>query len=325
MKDQFNPKPWARNPHLQSIFASLRIRTLGRNPMTEAARTVIIDGGDGVRLLGYHSPRYNDSKKGMILLVHGWEGSADSTYILHTGRYLHAAGFDIMRLNLRDHGASHHLNSGLFHGALIDETWSAVSHIAADIKGMPLCIVGFSLGGNFALRIALKQSEHPLNNLRHVIAVSPLLDPYTTTRALDNGFPLYKYYFLKKWKSSLKKKQAFFPHLYDFDEILDAKSLMELTDLVIRRYSAFHDYRDYFRRYTLLGDVFSDLSMPVTIFTAMDDPMIPVTDFFGLKGNNCLELSIQPRGGHCGFLDPFPFGCWYEKKIHDICSRYENF
>ncbi|MEA3471266.1 MAG: alpha/beta fold hydrolase, partial [Thermodesulfobacteriota bacterium] len=199
MEKTFNPKPLLRNPHLQSMLASLGIRSLGKNDMVKFARQMIIDGGGGVRLLGFHSTQPNNGSRGFILLLHGWEGSVNSTYMLHTGRYLFDMGYDIFRLNLRDHGESHHLNQGLFHGALTEEVVKAAENISTLSRRKPFYIIGFSLGGNFALRIAL----NPFDKLNHVICVSPLLDPYKTTLTIDGGpFP-YRYYFLRKWKRSL--------------------------------------------------------------------------------------------------------------------------
>jgi hypothetical protein len=34
-----------------------------------------------------------------------------------------------------------------------------------------------------------------------------------------------------------------------------------------------------------------------------------------------LNIMIQKFGGHCGFLNFFPFDCWYEEKIGHILSR----
>jgi len=321
MEETFTPKPWARNCHIQSICASLKVRARGPNPMADRAREVIIDGGDGVRLLGFHST-HGTGGKGLILLIHGWEGSADSTYILHTGRYLYARGYDIFRLNLRDHGSSHHLNEGIFHGGLIDEVFSAARTIAGRAGERPCAIVGFSLGGNFALRIALRHSRTPIENLRQVIAISTILDPLQSTRLIDSSLSIYRNYFLKKWKRSLAIKERLFPHIYDFTDIMKMKTVMDMTDGIIERYSPFPNHRDYFSTYTLRREDFADLSVPVTVIVSRDDPFIAVEDFYALEGTKNLHLSIQRYGGHCGFIDPFPRGCWFEGEIERIMKRY---
>ena len=324
MKETFKPKPWARNSHVQSIFASLRFRTMGNNPMVRCSRKIILDGGNGVRLLGFHSAHEKHSGKGLILLLHGWEGSSDSTYILHTGNYLFEKGYDIFRLNMRDHGRSHHLNEGLFHGGLIDEIFNATCEAAELSREKPFAVIGFSLGGNFALRVALRHGEKPIRNLRHIIAISAILDPLRSTRLIDNSLFIYRHYFLKKWKRSLVIKQGVFPDSYDFTDMLKMKTLMEMTDGIIGKYSHFRNHREYFNFYTLRGQSLENLSVPLSLIISRDDPFIPVNDFYELKGNGNLDLSVQPYGGHCGFLDPFPFGCWYEREIERIMEQYTS-
>lgn len=313
MEQTFHPNIFIRNPHIQSIGASLKIRAAGRNGMIQAARQMIIDGGEGVRLMGFHSAQRNNDSRGLILLLHGWEGSIDSTYMLHTGRYFFDKGYDIFRLNLRDHGESHHLNEGLFHGARIKEVAKAAEHISTFSRRKPFYIIGFSLGGNFALRIALK----PFDTLNHVLCVSPVLDPYKTTLTIDRGpFP-YRYYFLRKWKRSLRKKERLFPQRYNFEKTYTMDTLMKITDYFVTNYSDFKSCRDYFSRYTLLDDTFSDLSLPVTIYAASDDPVIPVTDYKSLNTNHNMHISLQPYGGHCGFIDTLISGTWYERRINE--------
>jgi predicted alpha/beta-fold hydrolase len=291
MEDQFQPSSWARNAHLQTIFGSLRLRLLGRNPMRDASREVLVPAGNGTRLLGYHSRQTDRPAKGQIILLHGWEGSADSTYVMSTGRTLYRQGYDIFRLNLKDHGGSHHLNQSLFHGALTEETAQAIDHICRLAPERSSDLIGFSLGGNFALRIALRQSAVPIRNLRQVFAISPALDPYKSTLAIDTGPSVYRLYYVNKWKRSLRKKQRSFPDLYQFNALLHHRTCMGLT---------------------------------VTIMTAQDDPVVSADDFQKLPAAGRLHLSLQRYGGHCGFLDPFPWGCWYERTIARILAQNEE-
>ena len=319
-EDHFKPQPWAKNPHLQTVFGSLRIRAWGENPMLASALEVVLEAGKGVRLLGYHSQQPGKESCPLVLLIHGWEGSSESTYMLSTGRYLFSKGCDVFRLNLRDHGKSHHLNEGLFHGARIEEVFHAARRVSSLARG-PFFIAGFSLGGNFALRVALRASESAIPNLREIICISPSLDPHKATVAIDES--PYRHYFLRKWKRSLLKKQALFPRQYDFTGTLKLQTCMEMTESVMKYYPEFPTYRDYFRQYTLTGEALSALSVPVTTVSAEDDPIICARDMRDVRANGYLRRLIQSHGGHCGFLEPFPFGCWYERKIMNLIAGYE--
>ena len=198
----------------------------------------------------------------------------------------------------------------------------AVKYIAARENDKPFFLMGFSLGGNYALRIALRQATDAIPNLCHVMAVSPALDPLKATLSIDSISPIYKYYFLSKWKKSLRKKQSLFPHRYDFRALMRHTTCMGLTEAIMPYYPEFPDYRSYFRRYTLLEGTFTGLTVPVTIIAAQDDPVVPVTDFYSLTPSPRLTLHIHRHGGHCGFLEAFPFSAWHEKKAYQIFRKH---
>ncbi len=317
-ENNFQPFFLFRSPHFQSIMASSRLRLGWKNEMKKNSREVILRTSGGSRLLSFlsHHPR----QRGMVIFLHGWEGSSSSVYILESANYFYRRGFTVGRLNLRDHGDSHHLNEGLFHGALLQETFEGVEHLSAFSAGMPIYLVGFSLGGNFALRIAMRHGVKPIANLKHVFAVSPPLDPYKTTLAIDNGYAFYRKYFLKKWKRSLLKKQRFFPQKYDFSKMLKADTCIELTEMMMPYVPELTTYRDYFKLYTLGNDALQNLNIPVRIFIAEDDPVIPHDDYLKLEDNRYLRVSRQKFGGHCGFLNFFPVRCWYNQVIAEIIA-----
>ena len=63
----------------------------------------------------------------------------------------------MFRLNFRDHGETHHLNRAMFHSCRIDEVVGArETESRQRFTARPFVIGGFSLGGNFALRVALR-------------------------------------------------------------------------------------------------------------------------------------------------------------------------
>jgi hypothetical protein len=309
----FKPSAFIRNRHLQSILASSRLRNLGKNSLLSKSQELIITTSGGARLLSFLSSQANP--KGLIIMMHGWEGSSSSAYVVAAGKYFFDLGFSVCRLNLRDHGDSHHLNEGLFHGALTEETFEAISQLALRTENSPVYIIGFSLGANFALRMGRQHAHQPVRGLKHIFAISPPLDPYKTTLAIDNGLFFYRQYFLKKWKRSLLKKQQLYPHRYDFGKILQAKTCMDLTEAIMPYYPDYPSSRDYFHLYTLDNEFFQNFNLPVSIFIADDDPVIPLEDFRNLQENKYFQIYRQKFGGHCGFLDLFPFHCWLQEKI----------
>src|SRR5690606_29755850 len=186
----YAPPRWLRSPHLQTVLASSPWRR--RRAAAVLARTGavtsehLLDGGDGVRLHGLHSAIPGTAARGLALLLHGWEGSAESSYMRLAAAQLLERGFEVFRLNFRDHGDTHHLNPDIFHSCRIDEVVHAARDVAARFGPRPLVLAGYSLGGNFALRVALRAPAAGLP-LARVAAVCPVLDPAGTMARMEQG------------------------------------------------------------------------------------------------------------------------------------------
>jgi len=215
----FDPPRWLRNPHLQSIVPACRCadRRSGSAARTllEASVAEVIDCGDDVRLLAYRAtqaalagPRRAASS---CCCMAGKAARTRST----CSRWAAAARPRLRRAEAQPagHGDSHHLNPGIFHSCRIAEVVGAVQRLQALAPQQRLSLVGFSLGGNFCLRVA----PSGRGGIRHRAdrAVCPVLDPEHTLMQLERGFALYRRYFIWKWRRSLRRKQAAWPQLYD--------------------------------------------------------------------------------------------------------------
>lgn len=303
----FRP-PWPlRSGHIQTMLSSSGIRRflLPRSARTvlQDAQAVVVDGGAGVRLTGaYTAQRTASSTRGLAVLFHGWEGSIDSTYVLQTGSRLLADGWDVFRLNFRDHGDSYPLNEALFHSCRIDEVVQAMVDIARRWPARPMCLAGFSLGGNFALRVALQTSRVGIP-LSYVLAVCPIIDPSAGLYALEKGSSwLYQAYFMHKWRRSLQAKQKAFPEHHYFEMAELRKDLRGLTAAMVLRHTDFKSLQQYLDGYSVAGATLQALQIPACILTARDDPVIPVSGFHALQLPPGVELDVAPWGGHCGFI-----------------------
>ncbi|HEX6833962.1 MAG TPA: alpha/beta fold hydrolase [Rudaea sp.] len=315
----FRPHPFLRNPHVQSVLASSGLRRLlfrRRRALLERDSTEhLLDCGNGVRLQGFHTRQtVLPHARALVILLHGWEGSAQSSYILHTGSRLLAEGCDVFRLNFRDHGDTHHLNPDLFHSCRIDEVVGAVREIARRFPERPLAIGGFSLGGNFALRVGLRAPAAQIP-LAWVFAVCPVISPRSGLYSIETAPWFYERYFLHKWRGSLRRKQAAFPQraLFSPDELRG--NLRDLTRSLVLRHTDFGSLENYLDGYSIAGDALAALTIPATILTAEDDPVIPVAEFRELKLAASTQLTIVPHGGHCGFIRDLSLRSWSEEFI----------
>ena len=285
-------------------------------PMIGASRQLVLDCGDGARLMGWFSePAAGASpSQRLAVLLHGWEGSSESLYVLSVAQLLHERGFAVLRLNLRDHGGSHGLNEGLFHSCRIAEVVGAVARLQALYPAARLSLAGFSLGGNFVLRVGARADAAGIR-IERIVAVCPVLEPATTIAALESGPAMYRQYFLFKWRRSLRLKQAAWPAAYDFGELLGERSLTAMTERMVLKYTDFPDLGSYLRGYAITGDALASLTTPTRIITSHDDPMILPRDLDRIARPAALELSITRRGGHCGYMDGLVGPSWIDRAI----------
>jgi predicted alpha/beta-fold hydrolase len=316
----FRPPLLMRHHMVQTILASLKFRKRGPNPMVEAGEELILECEDGVRLKGCYSR--HPENKALVIFLHGWEGSQESTYVVTAGRRVYERGASVFRLNYRDHGDTHDLNEGLFYSTLFNEVFDAVKQAAKLGEGAPVYIVGFSLGGNFALRIARSLRDLTLPNLKHIFAISPVIDPWSAAPLVDLN-PLYQHYFLKKWTRSLKKKQKLYPHLYDFKFILSQRTVLGITEKLLPAYSDFPNMKAYFDSYRVDKWDLENCPVPISLITAADDGMIPVENVLGLKLNHRARRIIHPHGGHNGFFQSLNGPTWYDDYIETVMEEPE--
>lgn len=312
----FRPPRGLRNPHVQSLLASSPLRRWlyrDRHRFVHAhSSEQLLDCGQDIRLQGFYSRQVARAQaRGLVVLLHGWEGSAQSGYMLSVAYSLLHQGYDVFRLNFRDHGHTHHLNRDIFHSCRIEEVVAAVRQVALGHPHERLFVAGFSLGGNFALRVGLAAPQAGVA-IEKIIAVCPAIRPHGILDALERGARVYHDHFMAKWRASLRRKQELFPDVHAFDDRFLNLSMRALTTELVTRYTEFDSLDAYLDGYSLHGDRLSQLRIPTAILTAADDPIVPVDDFHQLRLPAHVQLDIAPYGGHCGFLQDWSLRSYTE-------------
>lgn len=321
-KPHFTPSWLIRHTQVQSVLATKGPRKrlwLKRGSQMEAVQQWhVLDCGDGVLLTGMHS-RQPEGKtpNGLVVMIHGWEGSHESVYLYSMACALYQAGFNIFRLNLRDHGGSHALNREMFHSARINEVLGGVRAVLALDDTRPLYVIGFSLGGNFSLRVGLlgpAQGVVPALS----IGISPSINPGATVRAIDTGPRLFKMYFMDKWRKTLDAKKAAWPDM-DLGPLYQFKSLWDTTRYFAENHTGHPTVESYLASYTLTPEQLMASPSPLAIITAQDDNVIPFEDFAGLAPRGSVAAYLPTaHGGHCGFIENLKMSSWAETRVLEL-------
>jgi predicted alpha/beta-fold hydrolase len=88
-----------------------------------------------------------------------------------------------------------------------------------------------------------------------------------------------------------------------------------MTERMVLKYTDFPDLATYLRGYALTDGVLEPLEAPARVFTSEDDPMIHAHDLARIARPASLEVTVTPRGGHCGYMDSLGGPSWIDRRI----------
>ena len=304
--EPFDPPFGLKNPHTQTIFSSMGRKFFKAKwqPAFVARAQVREISVASVKLVVHTNfQNITSNQTPLIMMIPGWLGNVESTYVLSGAHSLWQAGFNVVRINLRDHGDTAHLNSGLFHSALVNEVVALVKALKEEFPQAPAGLIGYSMGGNFALRIAKQIPELT------TLAVCPALSPEETMLKISGNI-IYEQYFMRKWRALLSKKQTAFPQLYNFQDAMNLSSITSLTDYFVKYHTEYTNTDDYFAAYDLSNGALQGVT--AKILAAGDDPIIPAKHYANLPDS--ISLDWVNHGGHGAFLENWQFESW--------CDRY---
>jgi predicted alpha/beta-fold hydrolase len=262
-----------------------------------------------------------------LLLVHGLEGSSESTYMLGTAAKAYRAGFNALRLNIRTCGGTQHLAPTLYHSGLSSDLRAVIEELIARDRLPEIYLAGFSLGGNQSLKLAGELGADAPPELRGVAAVSPSIDLAASAeeiRRRDNW--LYNRRFLASLSRRMRHAQRLYPERYGTERPPRARSIREFDELFTAPHCGFRDADDYYARSSSLQFIPS-IRTPTLVVHAEDDPFIPFAPFRhpALRDNPHVVFLAPRHGGHVGFLadrpapgDPDRF--WAENRVVEFFS-----
>ncbi len=296
--DAFQPGRGLRNPHVQTVLSSMGRKLIPSKPQQffhAAAQREIIDV-HGVKLAV--DLNLQDGAP-LIMLIPGWLGSSQSSYARSCATVLAKNGFSTARINLRDHGDTAHLNQGMFNSAMIQEVVDLITLLRTRYGSAGSGLMGYSLGGNFALRVAKALPDLP------TLAICPAIEPGSTMYRID-GSSVYQRYFINKWRAVWRDKQKAFPDDYNFTDALSLNTVSALTDYFVRYHSDFASTVEYFQAYDLSAQALQGVH--AHILAAADDPIIPAAQYANLPAD--IVVHLTRHGGHGAYLDSWRLSSW---------------
>jgi hypothetical protein len=275
-----------------------------------------VSGGD--QLAASLHARARLGERALVVLIHGLTGCEDSIYVRTSARYWLSQGHPVLRLNLRGSQPSRARCRGHYHGGRSEDPRAALEALlererAAARQG--LVLVGYSLGGNTLVKL-LGEIGGQLP-VRAAGTVSAPIDLEATSQRFHQ--PRNALY--RRWLLRLMKREATAPPAEltgaERRAIAEAGTVREFDDRFIAPRFGFASAADYYRRSS--GERFlSDVSVPLALLHADDDPWIPdaAYDRAAAMSNPNLRVVVTRGGGHVGFHDRGDLQPWHDRALH---------
>jgi predicted alpha/beta-fold hydrolase len=238
----------------------------------------------------------------LLVLLHGLEGSSSSHYALAFGHWAQRAGWGYAVPHWRGCSGELNLAPRAYHSGDHEEVAWLLQRLRAR-AGVPLRVVGISLGGNALLRWAAEAGGSAGALVHAVAAVCAPLDLAAGGRAIGRGFNrlVYTRMFLRTMKPKALAKLAQHPGLFERAALLAARTLYEFDNAFTAPLHGFRDTDDYWARASAKPHL-ARIRVPALALNARNDPFVPV-DSLPQTGHVGDHVTVwQPaHGGHVGF------------------------
>ncbi len=326
-------RPLLRSGHLQTLAGNFLPRKL---VLPEPERLLVeVEGplsgyGPSYVLCHCHwQPEEVRAKRLTLILVHGLEGSSSSQYMIgNTARAL-AAGFNVVRMNMRSCGGTDEICPTIYHSGRSGDVAAVFSRIIEEQKLEAIALVGYSMGGNLVLKFAGEVAAAPPPQLKAVIGVSPLMDLAVSSAALhERQNRMYEWHFLRNMIARVRRRMELYPAIYSGAEIEKIRSMRLFDEHIVARYGGFADAGDYYESVASSHFVHR-FSVPMLILHSFDDPFIrllPTTREALIANPNVTFIETQ-RGGHCAFLEAAKNGYdgrWAERTLMGFLQAHAS-
>ena len=266
----------------------------------------------------------NRAEHPTLIAWHGMEGSSASAYMLSTAEKAFREGFNVVRVNIRNCGATEHLSPTLYHGGMSGDLRAVIEELITRDGLSRLFIAGFSLGGNMVLKLAGEYGDGAPPEVRAICAVSPSINLRAGCDLLMKRRNwIYQQDFLYYLRRRIALKRKLFPALYDATGLQGIRSIEQFDNRYIAPAFGFRSVDDYYAKASSLP-VISRIRIPTLIIHSRDDPFIPFTPLRdpSIAGNPYVLLIATERGGHVAFIsansgDEDRF--WAENRLVEFC------
>ena len=309
----FQPRPWLRNGHLQTIFGNLLPR---KNTLPQpVAQLVEVSPARGSQIATQvlcecnWQPLQERPTRPTVIILHGLEGSSNSQYVVGNANKLWREGCNVVRMNMRNCGGTERLTPTLYHSGLSKDVEGVMRYFIETQGLQSVALIGYSMGGNMVLKCAGELGANAPKELRAVVGVSPVVDLAESADALhEPKNRLYERRFLRAMLKRFRHKSTLFPRAFDPQRGAHITSLREYDERITALYAGYKGADDYYHRAAAARGAGQDRHFRLLLIHACDDPFIRFTagqpQRALIEANPKITWLETAHGCHCAFLAP---------------------
>lgn len=292
----FKPAWWLRNPHAQTMCA-----TLTRNisiPYTRLERLELPDG-DFVDLVWSEGGVSIDAP--LVVLLHGLGGTWNSQYIKAQMAQYKLLGWRSVLMHFRGASAEPNRMLRAYHSGDTADLNYFLHTLGKREPHTKKMGVGFSLGGNVLLKWLGENPDQDL--IQAAVAVSVPFQLNVVADRLNHGFSrIYRSYLLNSLRQNFVRKTQENPNEEFLRTLRGCKCFWTFDHNITAPLNGFDSVHTYYREASS-KPYLNKITTPSLVIHALDDPFMQpeaIPDASELSPKVTLELS--QHGGHVGFV-----------------------
>ena len=293
----FEAPIWLANRHAQTIFPSTPLCRVAR----PGFRRELIELPDGDFVEADWTAAADDPLRPLVILLHGLEGSSESSYARMMMLEVIRRGWSGVVLHFRGCGGSSNRLPRRYHAGDTDDLRFFLETLRDKHPRRPILAIGYSLGGNVLLKFLGESAD--ASPLDAAVAVSVPYSLHDSARALaTGGARFYQRFLLGNMRRSMRIKYT--PELspFNWDAALRADNFYDFDDIVTAPLHGFAGADDYYTR-SSSKQFLKRIATRALLIGALDDPfMFPESYPRADELSDSIETAFSSTGGHVGFV-----------------------